>query len=57
MMKWPMWVRVVIGIVAILLSLALNFLLQPFLGEYSQFLLFPGMTVFVYLNPELIRGD
>ena len=57
MMKWPMWIRVFVGIGAFLLFLALSFLLHPVLGDYSQFLILPGAAIFTYLNPELIRGD
>ena len=57
MMKWPMWIRVFVGIGAFLLFLALSFLLHPVLEDYSQFLILPGAAIFTYLNPELIRGD
>ena len=57
MMKWPMWVRVVIGVAAVLLCLISALLLQPWIGEYGLFLILPGAVVFIYLNPELWRGE
>ena len=57
MMKWPMWVRVILGIAAVLLCLIPSLLFQPWLGEYRLFLILPGVAVFIYLNPELWRGE
>ena len=57
MMKWPMWIRVLAGIGAVLFFLVLSILAQSVLGEYSLFLLVPGAGIFIYLNPELMRGD
>ena len=57
MMKWPMWIRVLVGIGAALFFLVLSILAQSVLGEYSLFLLVPGAGIFIYLNPELMRGD
>ena len=57
MMKRPVWIRVLAGIGAVLFFLVLSILAQPVLGEYSLFLLVPGAGIFIYLNPELTRGD
>ena len=57
MMKWSMWVRVVIGVAAVLLCLISALFLQPWIGEYGLFLILPGAVVFIYLNPELWRGE
>ena len=57
MMKWPMWIRVLVGTVAVLSCLVLSILAQSVLGEYSLFLILPGVGIFIYLNPELMRGD
>lgn len=57
MMKWPMWVLVVIGVAAVLLCLISALLLQPWIGEYGLFLILPGAVVFICLNPELWRGE
>ena len=57
MMKWPMWIRVLVGTVAVLSCLVLSVLAQSVLGEYSLFLILPGAGIFIYLNPELMRGD
>ena len=57
MMKWPMWVRVLVGTVAALFFLVLSILAQSVLGEYSFFLILLEAGIFIYLNPELMRGD
>ena len=59
MLKLPMWVRVGLGVAAILLFEILSLYLEYFAGwdEYGQLALIPGAAIFVYLNPELIRGD
>ena len=53
MLKWPMWLRVVLGIAAVGTCLALSFVLEPYLGEWGLFLLLPGAAGFIFLNPEL----
>lgn len=53
MLKWPMWLRVVLGIAAVGTCLALSFVLEPYLGEWRLFLLLPGAAGFIFLNPEL----
>lgn len=57
MLKWPMWLRVVLGAGAVLICVALAFLSKSVLGDYSLFLILPGAAAFIYLNPELMRGD
>lgn len=57
MMKWPMWVLVVVGVAAVLLCLISALFLQPWIGEYGLFLILPGAAVFICLNPELWRGE
>lgn len=57
MTKWPMWVRVVLGVAAVLLCLISALFLQPWIGEYGLFLILPGAVVFICLNPELWRGE
>ena len=42
MMKRPMWIRVLVGIGALLFFLVLSILTQSVLGEYSLFLILPG---------------
>ena len=56
-MKWPMWLRVVLGAAAMVLSVVLGYLLIPVLGDMSMLLAAAGLAAFVYLNPELMRGD
>ncbi len=57
MLKWPRWVRIVLGAAAVLLCAALALLLGPHLGDSWPFLLLPGAIIFACLNPELWRGD
>ena len=55
-MKWPERVRILVGTAAALLSIALSVFLQKEIGEYSLFVMLPGVAVFVYLNQELWSG-
>ena len=55
-MKWPEWVRILVGAAAALFCIALSVFLQQEIGEYSLFIILPGMAVFIYLNPELWSG-
>ena len=55
-MKWPEWVRILVGTAAALLSIALSVFLQQEIGAYSLFVMLPGVAVFIYLNPELWSG-
>ena len=54
-MKWPEWVRILVGTAA-LLSIALSVFLQQEIGAYSLFVMLPGVAGFIYLNPELWSG-
>ena len=56
MMKWPEWVRILVGAAAALFCIALSVFLQQEIGEYSLFIILPGMAVFIYLAPELWSG-
>ena len=56
MMKWPMWVRVVIGVAAVLLCLISTLFLQPWIGEYGLFPILPGAAVFTCVSPGVWRG-
>lgn len=55
-MKWPEWVRILVGTAAALLGIALSVFLQQEIGAYSLFVMLPGAAVFIYLNPELWSG-
>lgn len=57
MEKFPMVVRVVLGAAAVLVSAVASWLLEPVLGNMAMFLLLPGGAIFIWLNPELMRGD
>lgn len=57
MMKLPMTVRVLLGIAAVLVSMAVANAVSSTWGEASLFLVLPGAAVFIWLNPELMRGD
>ena len=56
MLKWPMWIRVVVGTAAVFLCIVLSWLVEPYLGETSLLIFLPGGALFIYLNPELMRG-
>lgn len=53
----PKWLRLVLGIMAVLVSIVLSWVLEFVLGDLSLFLLLPGALLFVYLNPELMSGE
>lgn len=57
MKNLPKWLRLVLGIAAVLISIVLSWVLEFVLGELSLFLLLPGALLFVYLNPELMSGE
>lgn len=48
--------RLILGIAAVLLSVVLSWALAGVLGNVSLIFLFFGCCVFVWLNPELMRG-
>lgn len=56
MKKLPLPVRILLGAASVLVSVAVSWFLEPFLGDMSLFLMLPGAAVFIWLNPELIRG-
>ena len=56
-MKWPERVRILVGTAAALLSIALSVFLQQEIGEYSLFVMLPGVAGRVPLNSELRRGE
>ena len=49
--------RLVIGIATVLISILLVWLLTDVLGEVSMLFLLIGGGVFIWLNPELMRGE
>lgn len=50
-------VRLILGIAAVLVSVLLVWLLSGMLGEVSMFFLPVGGGIFIWLNPELMRGE
>lgn len=56
MKKLPQWLRFVLGLMAVLISILLSWVLEFVLGDLSLFLLLPGALLFLYLNPELMSG-
>lgn len=49
--------RLILGIAAVLISVLLVWLLTDVLGEAAMFLLPVGGGIFIWLNPELMRGE
>ena len=49
--------RLILGIAAVLFSVLLVWLLTDVLGEMAMFLLLVGGGIFIWLNPELMRGE
>ena len=49
--------RLILGIAAVLFSVLLVWLLTNVLGEMAMFLLLVGGGIFIWLNPELMRGE
>ena len=49
--------RLILGIAAVLVSVLLAWGLIPVLGEGATLLLLVGGGLFVWLNPELMRGE
>ena len=49
--------RLILGVAAVLVSILLVWGLTPLLGEGAMLLLAVGGGVFVWLNPELMRGE
>ena len=49
--------RLILGIAAVLISVLLVWLLSGILGEAALFFLLPGGGIFIWLNPELMRGE
>lgn len=49
--------RLILGIGAVLISILLVWLLTDVLGEVSIFFILIGGGVFIWLNPELMRGE
>ena len=56
MLRWPAWLRILLGCVAVLLCVILSWLLSGILGSLSIALILPGALFFFYLNPELMSG-
>ena len=57
MMKLPKHIRLILGIAAVLVSVLLVWLLSQLLGDGAMLLLLVGGGLFVWLNPELMRGE
>ena len=49
--------RLILGIAAVLISVLLVWLLTDLLGEAAMFFLLLGGGIFLWLNPELMRGE
>ncbi|MEG0824600.1 MAG: hypothetical protein RSE09_02245 [Oscillospiraceae bacterium] len=56
MMKLNCKLRLLLGILAILVSLLLSWGLWGWLGNFSLLALVPGGFLFIWLNPELMGG-
>ena len=52
-----MSVLVLLGSLTFFVSLLLALFLQNFLEETAFFFVIPGAAFFMWLNPELMRGD
>ena len=57
MLKLPMKIRVILGIAALLLFGFLALIHSNCYGELFTLLVLPGGYIFIWLNPELMRGD
>lgn len=57
MKRLPKRTRLILGIAAVLVSILLVWLLTDLLGEMAMFLLAVGGGIFIWLNPELMRGE
>lgn len=49
--------RFIIGVTAFLFFVILSHCLSDILGNLSMLLIILGSIIFVYLNPELMRGE
>lgn len=49
--------RLIIGIIAFIFFAILSHCLTDILGNLSMLLIVIGSVIFVYLNPELMRGE
>ena len=49
-------IRLTAGIAAVLIGIILFFCTTDILGEFSTVFVLIGAVLFVYLNPELMRG-
>lgn len=49
--------RFIIGVIAFLFFVILSHCLSDILGNLSMLLIILGSIIFVYLNPELMRGE
>ena len=49
--------RLILGIAAVLISVLLVWLLTDLLGEAALFFRLLGGGIFLWLNPELMRGE
>lgn len=49
--------RFIIGVIAFLFFVILSYCLSDILGNLSMLLIILGSIIFVYLNPELMRGE
>ena len=57
MKNLPKRTRLILGIAAVLVSVLLVWGLAPVLDEMSLFLILVGGGIFIWLNPELMRGE
>ena len=55
-MKLGRKARLLLGILAILVSLLLSWILWGWLGNFALLTLAPGGFLFIWLNPELMGG-
>ncbi len=56
MLKLPMGIRIILGIVALLVFGFAALFLSNFYGEIFELLILPGAFIFTWLNPELTGG-
>lgn len=49
--------RLILGLISVLFCVLLSWALIDLLGDLSMLIGFAGAVVFVFLNPELMRGE
>jgi len=57
MLKLPMGIRIILGIIALLIFGFAALILSNLYGEICELLILPGAFIFTWLNPELMGGN